>query len=238
MAKLNTYCKNVKKFIIDSLFPKGFTCLACDSEIFEGELCRSCLNSLVLNNGATCPRCGRKTAKSEICIECKAALPAYERAVSPLVYEAGSADLVARFKNGRPYMAEYLSGLIVNAVNALPAVDGIVAVPMTARALNDRGYNQSELLARGVAAAIGVPFLEGAVIKVKETLDQKKLYREQRLKNLQDCFKADNAVKNKRLLVIDDVITTGATADGMARCLKKAGAVAVYVATVASVENK
>lgn len=239
MLKLNMFGQNVKKFLEESLFPEKFCCLLCDIEIFDGELCRDCFKSLSLNDGATCPKCGRKTAKSEICIECKAKLPSYDCARSPLVYENGSAELVNAFKNGRPFIAKYLAKLIVQALKDVPKIGGIVFVPITAVTLNDRGYNQSELLAVEVSKLTGIPVLYGAVEKIKETPKQKKLTKENRLKNLQECFKADRAlVKGKPLLVIDDIMTTGATCDSMAQTLKKAGACAVFVATVASVEYK
>lgn len=237
MAKVNTFGQNLKKFLSKNLFPEKFRCLVCDIEIFEGDFCTDCLKSLSSNDGATCPKCGRKTAKSEICIECKAHMPAYDRAFSPLVYEDGSAELVAAFKGGRPFIANYLSARMAAVLNELPAVDGIAYVPMTDRVLRKRGYNQSELLAKALSAAIGVPVLGGAVTKVKETTAQKDLARAQRLKNLQDCFKADKKeVNGKKLLVVDDIMTTGATADSMALALKKAGACTVFVVTAASVE--
>lgn len=229
--------QNLKKFVSENLFPEKVRCLLCDFEIFEGELCSDCLKSLSFNNGQTCPKCGRKTAKSEICIECKANMPHYDRAFSPLVYEGGSAEIVVAFKNGRPYIAKYLSSLMVAKLQDIPKADGIVYVPVTERTLRDRGYNQSELLAKALSAAIGVPVLDEAVVKVKDTTAQKELTRPQRLKNLQTCFKADKSqVNGKRLIVIDDVMTTGATAECMALTLKNAGVCAVFVVAAASVK--
>lgn len=239
MTKLNTFRQNLKKFLRGNLFPQYFTCLLCDIEIFKGELCADCLKRLVLNNGATCPRCGRKTAKSEICIECKAHLPAYDRALSPLIYDKGSADLIARFKGGQPHIAEYLSRLIAEKIEELPEVDGIVSVPMSARALRDRGYNQSELLVEAVSERTGIPVLHGAAEKAGETPAQKELTRAERLKNLRTAFKADKSlVKDKALLIIDDVMTTGATLDSLALTLKNAGARSVFAVAAASVEYK
>lgn len=237
MEKLNTFGQNVKKFVKDNLFPEKMRCIMCDIEIFDGELCSDCLKSLSFNDGEGCPKCGRKTAKSEICIECKAHMPPYNRAMSPLVYEGGSVELVGAFKNGRPYIAKYLSSLMVAKLQGIPRADGIVCVPMTDRALRVRGYNQSELLAKHLSMATGVPVLHRAVVKIKDTPAQKELTRVERLKNLQSCFKADKKqVKGKALIVIDDVMTTGATAESMAQTLKNAGACAVFVITAASVK--
>ena len=238
MTKANMFRQNTKKFLRESFFPQHFACLLCDIEIFKGELCADCLKRLVLNSDETCPKCGRKTAKSQICMECKAHLPAYDRALSPLVYKEGSADLIFRFKNGHPHMAGYLSRFIVEKIAGLPKADGIVYVPMTARAQRDRGYNQALLLAEAVSESTGIPVLY-ATRKIADTPAQKDLPRAERLKNLNEAFRADkNLVKDKTLLVVDDVMTTGATLECLASTLKKAGASAVFAVAVASVEYK
>lgn len=237
MGKLNTFGQNLKRFIKENMFPEKVQCLLCDIEIFEGELCGDCFKSLSFNDGEVCPKCGRKTAKSEICIECKANMPPYDRAFSPLVYEGGSAELVGALKNGRPFIAKYLSVLMAPKLQDMPQADGIVYVPMTDRALHKRGYNQSELLAKAISEATGVPVLREAVVKAKDTPEQKELTRAQRRKNLQACFKADKSrVNGKTLIVVDDIMTTGATAESMALTLKNAGACAVFVLVAASVK--
>lgn len=239
MVKFNTFRQSSIKFLKDNIFPQHFACLLCDIEIFKGELCADCLKRLVPNVGATCPKCGRKTAKSEICMECKAHLPAYDRALSPLVYDGGSADLIFRFKNGRPYIARYLSQFIAEKLRELPASDGIVFVPATDSALRDRGYNQSELLAVEVSKSTGIPVLYGAVERAKNTHAQKNLPRAERLKNLDSAFKANKKlVKDKTLIIIDDVMTTGATFDVLAQTLKNAGAHKIFAVAAASVEYK
>ena len=237
MGKLNTFGQNLKRFIKENLFPEKVQCLLCDIEIFEGELCGDCFKSLSFNDGEVCPKCGRKTAKSEICIECKANMPPYDRAFSPLVYEGGSAEIVGALKNGRPFIAKYLSTLMASKLQDMPQADGIVYVPMTDRALHKRGYNQSELLANALSESTGVPVLREAVVKAKDTPAQKDLPRAQRRKNLQACFKADKSrVSGKTLIVVDDIMTTGATAESMASALKNAGACAVFVLVASSVK--
>lgn len=239
MQKVNTSPQNAKNCLRKNFFPQNFRCLLCGIEIFEGKLCADCAKELALNDGPTCPKCGRKTAKSDICIECKAHLPVYDRALSPLVYKDGSAELIARFKNGRPHIAPYLAELIVAKIKQLPAVEAIVFVPMTRRAVRKREYNQSELLAKAVSEMTGIPVLYGAVEKIKETPAQKELPRVERLKNLHAVFKVDkSAVRGKILLVIDDIMTTGATLESLSRCLKASGAKAVFAVAAASVEYK
>ena len=236
MEKHNTYAQKFIDAAAKELFPENFSCLLCGVEIFEGRFCADCRKEIIFNSGATCPVCGRKTAKPEICIECKAKLPAYEKAVSPLVYGEGAAALITRFKNGKPFMAGWLAGQMASALKQLPAADCMVCVPMTPAARRRRGYNQSELLAERLGKLTGIPVLEGALSKVAETKHQKRLTAAERAINLAQCFKADkNLVKGKRILLVDDVLTTGATLNSVAECLKKAGACAVYCVTAASV---
>lgn len=164
-------------------------------------------------------------------------MPAYDRAVSPLVYKGTAAALIARFKNGHPHVGRYFSELIAEKVKELPKVDGIVYVPMTKKAERKRGYNQAELLADALSGLTGIPVLRGAVQKHKDTPTQKNLPRAVRLKNLQNAFKVDkNAVMGRVLLVVDDVMTTGGTLDSMSESLKRAGAQKVFAVTAASVE--
>jgi ComF family protein len=110
---------------------------------------------------------------------------------------------------------------------------------MTKKAEKERGYNQSEILAQALAKRLALPYIKGATIKVRGTPPQKTLTRREREKNLAGCFKADKKLVNgKTLILVDDVLTTGATANAVCDALKKAGAKAVYFATVASVEYK
>ena len=141
-----------------------------------------------------------------------------------------------KYDNGRfiaEAFSEYLAPLYFkNYFNA----DFITFIPMTDKAKKKRGYNQGELLAEATSKRIGVPVVE-CLQKVKDTDRQAKLGRAERLKNLSDAYrvKSRKIVKDKRILIIDDVSTTGATAQAAAEKLKRAGAKNVYLLSVASV---
>lgn len=230
----------ILKFISDALFPQSFTCDICGTETFDGNLCPDCFKTVAFNDKEVCPICGRKTTNPKICYECKARAPLFKRAVSPLVYRDGSTALIAKFKNGNGYLKEYFSDLIAEKLKDFPAVDCIVYVPMTEKSLNARGYNQAELLANSLSARIGLQVLKDAVVKQKDTPEQKLLSRKEREKNLNGCFKVEKRaeIKGKNILLVDDVLTTGATSEVICKLLLKAGAKNVYLATVASVEYK
>ncbi len=229
------------KKLLDAFFGGNFTCELCSRELFDGgKLCGNCKKSVEMNDGATCTVCGRKTPFLCVCVECKARLPLFKKGVSCMLYKDGGAKLVHKFKNGSPHLADWFSDLIKSKLVGFEKIDCIVSVPMTKRAERKRGYNQSKLLAESLSEKISTPALTGAIVKLKETSEQKSLTFEERCTNLASCFKIPDRslVKGKSVLIVDDVLTTGATADAVTRKLLAAGAKKVFSATVASVEYK
>lgn len=228
---------SIGKFIKESLFPLSFTCDVCGIETFNGNLCPDCLKNTTFNDKFTCPICGRKVGKPEICIECKAKPPLFESAVSALIYEGTAIKLIHKFKNGDAYLKDYFADLIVAKLGAFPKIDYIAFVPMTKKAQFRRGYNQSKLLAESISERINVPVCD-VIEKVKDTTAQKALSGRERAKNLEGSFKAKskNALLDKNVLLVDDILTTGATADAICMSLFRAGAMKVFLATIASVE--
>ena len=231
--KLTTPLKN-------ALFPRDYTCDVCGRETFGTNLCGDCVKAITFNNRDVCPVCGRMTLKPEICRECKDRLPSFKKAVSPLVYDGAAITLVTKFKNGGAYLKEYFADLICEKLSGFPHIDCIVYVPMTKKAKKKRGYNQVKLLAEAISRRADIPILKDAVIKVKDTAVQKGLSQKERESNLDGCFKVTDktALTGKSVLCVDDVLTTGATAEEICKVLLKAGADCVYFATVASVEDK
>ena len=231
----------LKDFLLavrDNLFPQNITCDICGAEIFDGgHFCKKCAPAVIFNDKTVCPVCGRKTARAEICIDCKAEAPLYKKGASALVYSGGGAALVLKFKNGAKYLKTYLGELMAEKAKTLPKCDAVTYVPITKRRKRTRGYNQGELLAAEVAERLNIPLVH-ALKKKRDTDEQKSLSKSDRLKNLKGCFDyADSAaVKDKNILLVDDVLTTGATAEEVCRKLLSAGARAVYFVTAASVE--
>ncbi len=235
--------RKVKEFFVKYFFNPKWRCNACGKEIFESEyFCDKCLKTLPYNDKVFCNHCGRKLkAPAEYCSTCREELLSIDKARSVFDYDKPISSLIKRAKyDKRLYLidmfAVYLSNLYLKSYfNA----DYICFVPMTEKAKKKRGYNQGELLARRVAEKVNVEVLE-AIEKVKETTRQAKLNRSQRLQNLEEAFrvKSRKLVKDKTIVIIDDVTTTGATAENLAKKLKSAGAKTVYLLTVASVAPK
>lgn len=233
--------KEYFRSLFNALFPRNFTCDICGAEVFDNaNLCEECKPKVQKNSGAVCPVCGRKTAVSEICLECKAQAPKFNKAVSPLVYSEGTATLIAKFKKGSGYLKEYFCDLMAESAKSLPEFDFITYVPITSSAEFKRGYNQSKLLAKGLSKRLNAKLEEGVLLKTRETDAQKTLSKRKREKNLQGCFRVHKRKEcnGKRILLVDDVLTTGATADEICKLLKGAHAKKVYLITIASVEYK
>ncbi len=233
----------LKNFLRRAFYNEKLTCAACGADVFaDSYFCGHCLKTLPFNGGSVCSKCGRRIADDyPVCLECKAVMPAYTRARSAFCYEGEIVRLVKNFKSGKPYLAgAFAEAMIPVLQKNFADADFAVFVPMTASAQKKRGYNQSELLAERVCGEAGVPLERGVISKTRETGEQKELSRKERAENLKGSFHVRERKKcaGKKILIVDDVMTTGATADALAAPLFGAGAAAVYLLTAASVPAK
>lgn len=227
------------RFFKTHLYNPEWKCSACGKENFDGGyFCKECEKKFPYNDKYICAHCGRQTvAATEYCSTCAEVLTAIDRGRSVFSYEGDIPLLIMGMKyNNKRYLVDYfaekLSFLYLqNYFNA----DYLTYIPMTEKAERKRGYNQSKLLAEGVSKRTGVP-VSDCLIKIKETKRQAKLKRKERLKNLEGAFRVVNrsSVKGRAFVIIDDVTTTGATAQAVAERLKRAGATKVYLLSVAS----
>lgn len=219
----------------------NFTCDNCGLEVFDGKrLCGYCKKELPYNNMEICPFCGRRVKEAGICLECKQKPLETKKARSLWLHEGAAAKLVRHFKKGSKYLFRlFVEELTPLVLREFEEADAITFVPMTKQELNDRSYNQTLLVAEGLSKSTGKELLH-VMEKRCETADQRELTREKREENMREAFKVTDkrAVKGRRILIVDDTLTTGATASALAAVLKKAGADTVYLVTVTSVEKK
>lgn len=221
----------------DFIYGKNYTCYLCGNEVFGGEyFCADC-KKLLPYNTVYCERCGRKVIQNGYCPDCKAHMPAFDKARSLFVYEGVARDAVLRFKSGAQWFAKAFIAEGMPVFNGEFAdCDLISFTPMSEEGKRRRGYNQAELLARELGKHTGKK-AEGVFEKVKETAEQKTLTKAERQKNLQGAFRLKKRaeVKGKVVLLLDDALTTGATAEALCKLLSGAGAKKIYLFTVSSV---
>lgn len=226
--------------IIRFLFPPDITCNVCNREIFEGYFCAECEEKLPYNNGTICAHCGRRIFNpEERCFSCNGRETWFTRARSVFVYEQPVRHMITSLKyDGKRYLAEIFASRMKEVYYAsFFNSDVIVYPPMSEERLVERGYNQAELIAKELSLLIGVPVADNAFRKVKETARQAMLDAAQRRVNLSGSFeiKDKTAIKGKHVLLIDDVMTTGATVETLSKIMIKHGALSVDVLTIASV---
>lgn len=219
----------------------NFTCDICGREMFGGErICADCYEELPWNNQEYCPFCGRRVREAGACLDCKQKPLTTDKARSVFTHEGEARQLVLRFKRGNKYLFRTIADLMLPVLESeFPDAEAITFIPMTKKDEKKRGYNQSRLLAERLAEMSGKEFLDAAV-KQRQTKSQKTLGRAEREKNLKKSFRVTDrkAVKNKKILIVDDTMTTGATSSELAGLFLHADAECVYLLTVTSVEKK
>lgn len=169
---------------------------------------------------------------SELCGQCMKKPPPFSMVINYGLYDGVLAEAINQLKfYGIKRISKSLGRLLYSL--DLPDTDGIVSVPLNTKSLRERGFNQSLLIARVISKNIRVPLLMDLLLKKKETLPQVGLSANERLSNLKNAFEVKGNIKGLRLLLVDDVMTTGATVTECSKQLMKAGAKEVIVLTLA-----
>lgn len=200
-------------------------------------LCPACRAELPWVSGLLCRHCALPVShEGDACVSCRVAPPAFAETVCAWWYRFPAPELIRAFKlDGQLALRFMLRQTLADACMQAglgERVDGVLAVPLHGGRLAERGFNQADELARGVARQLRKPWCHG-LWRDRDTPHQRGLARAQRLSNLQGTFRADPGLRGQRLLLIDDVMTTGATVDEAARALRAVGVVAVSVAVLA-----
>jgi len=222
-------------------------CASCGRALADDPVpffCQPCWESIHPLSGPSCPRCGRPFASTvallysphHLCGACRLRRPAYTQAWSLYPYEPPLQDAIRLFKyHGKVALADALGSLMSAAVPHPLEVDLLMPVPLHPSRLKEREFNQSLLLADHLNRRLRLPLSYGNLIRVRRTEPQTALTRKARLKNLRRAFVVlrPQEVAGKKILLVDDVATTGTTVNECAKALRKAGAADVYVGTLA-----
>lgn len=224
--------------IIEVLFPSEIKCILCNKEIIPNRygLCENCSYD---NNVNFCVRCGRhKVGIGDYCGECSDQTLYFDEARSSVVYDDKAKHSIWQLKYGDArYLSHALGEFMLDTLlNTDWQYDCFTFVPIHAKRLKRRGYNQSELLAAELSDKTTVPCIK-LLDKIKATPNQARLSRDERMVNLKDAF-VSVAPSPKHVVLVDDVMTTGSTVNECAKTLKRAGASVVYVLTFASVPER
>ncbi len=203
----------------------GGDCLLCGEESGPELLCAACAAELPAL-AEHCPQCALPSHAGAVCGSCLDRPPHYDRTLALWRYEFPCDRLVQALK----YRARLaLSGFFARsfASRPLPEVDLIVPMPLHPKRLAERGFNQALEIARGLARHLGRPIEPRGVLRVKDTPPQTRLPYEERAKNVRGAFLCKLDLSGASVAVVDDVMTTGATLNELARALKRAGAARV-----------
>ena len=233
------------------LLTVGYTCDNCGRELFdypEYRFCVSCEEKMPKAK-RTCPKCGRETVAEGICLTCKGDMPTFTQGVAAFSYKGEAAGVVNRMKNGKHRLASYLGERMADAV--LPILQGepseilLIPVPLTESRKKERGYNQAERLAEAVesrlqAAGVAVRLDAELLEKRRETELQKQKTRRERAENVRGAYhvKKRKECKDKTIVLVDDILTTGATGSECARLLLSAKASKVIFLVAAALPEQ
>ncbi|WP_338583551.1 ComF family protein [Pseudomonas sp. MAG733B] len=199
-------------------------CMACETDLpWLGDHCECCALPLPAA-GLTCGQCLNQP-------------PAFERVIAPWTYSFPVDSLITRFKHSAKWpfghlLAELLTQALLHRFDDdLPRPELLVPVPLGNRRLRQRGFNQAAMLARWISAGLDIPCDERLLLRIQDTDAQQDLNAEARKKNLRNAFALTpkTSLKGRHLALVDDVLTTGATAQALARLLMDAGAARVDV---------
>jgi ComF family protein len=220
-------------------------CAGCARPCHSGEpFCPDCCLSLHLIAEPYCPLCGipfgAETTSSHLCDDCLGSLHLFDRARAAGFYQGLIREVIHRFKyGGKTFLVRPLARMLIGPgkeLTRLHRIDTIVPVPLHYRRLRQRGFNQASLLGRRLGSLLQLPVDYSNLKRTRWTEPQIGLSRKQRAENVKGAFslKAPEKVKDKGVLLVDDVFTTGETVDQCVKVLKKnGGAREVVVLTVA-----
>lgn len=235
LSATKSAAKDIFSGILDLIYPPH--CVVCRTA-GEGYLCGKCREKITLIEGPVCRKCGAP-CEAYVCEECRDREYAFECARSAGIFEDVLRDAIHALKySNHVVLADPLAEIMAEvfpSTGLVGMVDVVVPIPIHRSRMIDRGFNQSEELAVRLGKRIGLPVESAVLLKMKKTKHQVELPFDLRATNIGGSFAVDRAqsIRRKKVLLIDDVYTTGSTLNEAARVLLDSGASAVRAYTLA-----
>ncbi len=245
MIKVRKYAD----MLLGKLFPRSIYCVACGSLIDSTRkysLCDNCIEKFIWVKGKTCSKCGKvlnENYQGDKCKDCIEDSHYFDRGFTCSSYGLYERTLISKFKKDeKTYIGRVIGDILYDRIVIENLnVDVIISIPIHTNKKNERGFNQAEIMAKFLARKMEIPFMPKSIYRKKETIPMKKLDVWERRENMKNAFiirnKYKGYLKDKNLLVIDDIYTTGATFDECSKIFKEIGVGKVYILTFAAGSN-
>ena len=219
-----------------SLFPQA--CLLCSaSDGGDFGICTDCLNELP-HHASCCPQCGLLSFEGQLCGACIASPPDFDATKAAFTYQYPISQVLQQYKyNQQLFLAETFSELMLNNLQA-NNIDLIIPMPLHPSRLQERGFNQSLEIARIIGKRLNVPITSQAVARIKQSPPQASLPLKERVKNMKGAFACYEDLSGLRIALIDDVMTTGASLNALAKAVRAKGAAHVECWLIARTLSK
>ncbi|MGA7748648.1 MAG: ComF family protein [Gallionella sp.] len=209
-------------------------CVLCGSMSRNGLWCKACDSALPYLNAPHCPVCALPTPGGEVCGHCLTHPPLFSRTSAVFGYSFPLDKLIQGMKYGEQLaLAHAFAKKLVQRMDNSDLPDYVIAMPLHPAKLRERGFNQSLLLAATVARELKLELLSNACRRVRDTPPQSALPWKERNKNVRNAFCCDMDLTGKRIALVDDVLTTGASLNALAEAVSKKGAVEISAWVVA-----
>lgn len=230
--------------ILDIIYPEKGICFICnkiDEDIKGKYICDDCYESISFTDKGGCEICGKRLHLNfKTCEDCLDYKRYFNKVYSPIEYKGIIKDAIYKYKyKNNAYMYKLFGRLLMNYLNdfKLNDIDVIVPVPLHRSKLRTRGFNQAALISKYISRNLNINIENNNLIRQKKTLIQNKLNKYERIENIKDAFKVkcSEKFKDKKILLIDDIYTTGATVNECSRILLRSGAEEVNILTIANV---
>ncbi len=229
---MNTFLKQLNCGLSSLVYPDN--CILCKTPNTKNSsfVCCRCQNTIILNIPPFCAKCSRHLkdpSESSLCLQCQKTLPNFDFAWAPTRYTDNMRHLIHLFKyKNKTALRHLFFNLLVSFIKDyninINQFDFIMPVPLHPTRLRERQYNQTQLLAKMLSKKFHIPMLENTLFRHKHTKAQALLNEKERWTNVKDAFRIRHSSNlfNKSILIVDDLITTSATACEIAQTIKKA----------------